>query len=52
MTLNEGDVVLAGLAANAPLAKIGDHVTVKIEEIGKLENILVPEKNWLAGAGL
>jgi 5-oxopent-3-ene-1,2,5-tricarboxylate decarboxylase / 2-hydroxyhepta-2,4-diene-1,7-dioate isomerase len=52
MTLNEGDVVLAGIAANAPLAKIGDHVTVKIEEIGELENILVPEQNWLAGAGL
>jgi 5-oxopent-3-ene-1,2,5-tricarboxylate decarboxylase/2-hydroxyhepta-2,4-diene-1,7-dioate isomerase len=52
MTLNEGDVLLAGITANAPLAKIGDHVTVKIEEIGELENILVPEQNWLAGAGL
>ncbi|MED1201584.1 fumarylacetoacetate hydrolase family protein [Heyndrickxia acidicola] len=49
MTLNEGDVVLVGVSSNPPLAKIGDTVTIKIEEIGELENKLVPELEWMAG---
>jgi 5-oxopent-3-ene-1,2,5-tricarboxylate decarboxylase / 2-hydroxyhepta-2,4-diene-1,7-dioate isomerase len=40
MTLNKGDVLLVGIPENAPLAKVDDHVTVEIEGIGKLENVL------------
>ncbi|MED0667846.1 fumarylacetoacetate hydrolase family protein [Pseudobacillus badius] len=43
MTLNEGDVLLAGVPENAPLAKAGDQVRIEIEGLGALENIVLSE---------
>lgn len=43
MTLEEGDVLLTGIHANAPYAKIGDEVIIEIEGVGKLKNRLIPE---------
>lgn len=43
MTLSPGDVVLAGIADNAPRARAGDRVRVEIDGIGVLENLLVAE---------
>lgn len=40
MTLNEGDVLLVGIPEDAPLAKAEDRVTIEIEGIGKLDNVL------------
>jgi 5-oxopent-3-ene-1,2,5-tricarboxylate decarboxylase/2-hydroxyhepta-2,4-diene-1,7-dioate isomerase len=38
MTLQEGDLLLAGEPENAPLAGVGDRVRVEIDGIGALEN--------------
>ncbi|MCD7036055.1 fumarylacetoacetate hydrolase family protein [Metabacillus sp. GX 13764] len=43
MTLSEGDVLLAGIAENPPLAGIHDRVRIEIEGIGSLEHAFVPE---------
>jgi len=43
MTLVPGDVLLAGVAANAPLARAGQRVTVSIDGVGVLANTLVAE---------
>ena len=43
MTLHPGDVLSIGVAANAPLAKAGQKVSIAIEGIGQLENTLVAE---------
>lgn len=43
MTLHPGDVLSIGVAANAPLAKVGQKVIIAIEGIGQLENTLVAE---------
>jgi len=43
MTLVPGDVLLVGVAANAPLACAGQRVTVSIEGVGSLENALVAQ---------
>lgn len=43
MTLHPGDVLSIGVAAGAPLAKAGQKVSIAIEGIGQLENMLVAE---------
>lgn len=43
MTLQPGDVLLLGIDADAPLAHIGQAVTVEIDGIGRLHNTLVAE---------
>ncbi|MFJ7754090.1 fumarylacetoacetate hydrolase family protein [Peribacillus muralis] len=44
MTLNAGDVLLVGVPENAPLAKANDHIRIEIDEIGYLENPIIPEE--------
>jgi len=44
MTLYPGDILSIGVAANAPLAHAGQRVTITIEGVGQLENILVAEE--------
>ncbi len=41
MTLNAGDILLAGVPAGAPLLHAGDTVSVEIEQIGTLTNTLI-----------
>jgi 5-oxopent-3-ene-1,2,5-tricarboxylate decarboxylase/2-hydroxyhepta-2,4-diene-1,7-dioate isomerase len=43
MTLNPGDVLSIGVAAQAPLAHAGQRVTITIEGVGQLENTLLAE---------
>jgi len=43
MTLQPGDVLLLGIGADAPLAHIGQAMTVEIAGIGRLHNTLVAE---------
>ncbi|MBS4178946.1 fumarylacetoacetate hydrolase family protein [Lederbergia citrea] len=43
MTLNRGDILLAGVPEKAPLVKEGDHIRIEISEVGALENTVVPE---------
>lgn len=49
MTLQKGDILLAGVPENAPLAKAGDRVRIEIDHIGFLENTIVSEKAGLEG---
>lgn len=49
MTLSKGDVLLVGVPENPPKARTGDHVRVEIEGIGSLENMVVDEKELVAG---
>lgn len=44
MTLQPGDVLMLGVAADAPLARSGQRVKVEIEGIGALENTLSKEQ--------
>ena len=44
MTLNPGDILSIGVAAHAPLARAGQRVTITIESVGQLENVLVAEE--------
>jgi len=44
MTLNPGDVLSVGVAAHAPLAHAGQRVTITIEGVGQLENVLLAEE--------
>jgi 5-oxopent-3-ene-1,2,5-tricarboxylate decarboxylase/2-hydroxyhepta-2,4-diene-1,7-dioate isomerase len=44
MTLNPGDILSIGVAAHAPLARSGQRVTITIEGVGQLENVLVAEE--------
>jgi 5-oxopent-3-ene-1,2,5-tricarboxylate decarboxylase/2-hydroxyhepta-2,4-diene-1,7-dioate isomerase len=44
MTLNPGDVLSIGVAAHAPLAHAGQRVTITIEGVGQLDNVLVAEE--------
>ncbi|MDP1418738.1 fumarylacetoacetate hydrolase family protein [Peribacillus simplex] len=44
MTLSTGDVLLAGVPENAPLAKANDHVRIEIDDIGYLENTIISEE--------
>ena len=43
MTLSPGDVLLAGVAGDAPRARANDHVRIEIDGVGTLENLLVAE---------
>jgi 5-oxopent-3-ene-1,2,5-tricarboxylate decarboxylase/2-hydroxyhepta-2,4-diene-1,7-dioate isomerase len=43
MTLQPGDVLLLGIDADAPTARIGQTLTVEIDGIGGLTNTLVAE---------
>ena len=44
MTLHPGDVLSIGVAAHAPLARAGQRVTITIESVGQLENVLLAEE--------
>jgi 5-oxopent-3-ene-1,2,5-tricarboxylate decarboxylase/2-hydroxyhepta-2,4-diene-1,7-dioate isomerase len=44
MTLNPGDILSIGVAAHAPLAHVGQRVTITIESVGQLDNVLVAEE--------
>ena len=44
MTLQRGDVLLAGVPEGAPRARKGDRVRIEIAGIGTLENTIVPEE--------
>jgi 5-oxopent-3-ene-1,2,5-tricarboxylate decarboxylase/2-hydroxyhepta-2,4-diene-1,7-dioate isomerase len=44
MTLNPGDILSIGVAAHAPLAHAGQRVTITIESVGQLDNVLVAEE--------
>jgi 5-oxopent-3-ene-1,2,5-tricarboxylate decarboxylase / 2-hydroxyhepta-2,4-diene-1,7-dioate isomerase len=44
MTLHPGDVLSIGVAAHAPLAHAGQRVTITIEGVGQLDNVLVAEE--------
>jgi 5-oxopent-3-ene-1,2,5-tricarboxylate decarboxylase / 2-hydroxyhepta-2,4-diene-1,7-dioate isomerase len=43
MTLAPGDVLLLGVAADAPRARAGQHIAIEIDGLGRLENTLVAE---------
>ncbi len=43
MTLHPGDILSIGVSANAPLAHAGQRVSITIEGVGQLENVLVAE---------
>ena len=45
MTLHPGDILSIGVAAHAPLARAGQHVTITIEGVGQLDNVLVAEES-------
>ena len=44
MTLNPGDILSIGVAAHAPLAQAGQRVTITIEGVGQIENMVVAEE--------
>ncbi len=44
MTLHPGDVLSIGVSAHAPLARAGQRVTITIDGVGQLENVLVAEE--------
>ena len=43
MTLAPGDVLAVGVAAGAPRARVGQHVSIAIDGLGRLDNPLVRE---------
>jgi len=43
LTLEPGDIVLAGEPYNAPLAQAGDRVSVQVDGLPAIENHVVPE---------
>lgn len=51
MTLDEGDVLLAGVPEGAPLAKVGDRIQIEIDHVGSLENTIVEGRRVAAGGG-
>ncbi len=44
MTLSPGDVLMLGVPAGAPRARVGQHVSITIDGVGTLENTLVAEE--------
>lgn len=50
MTLHAGDTLLVGVPEGTPLAQVGDYVRIEIEGVGRLENTIVPEEEWLGSA--
>ena len=49
MTLFTGDVLLVGVPENPPLVKSGDNIRIEIDQIGFLENVVVPENEMNIG---
>lgn len=49
MTLFAGDVLLVGVPENSPLVKSGDNIRIEIDQIGFLENVVVPENEMNIG---
>lgn len=43
MTLNPGDVLMAGVPGNSPRARAGDRVRIEIDRVGALENVILAE---------
>ena len=43
LTLEPGDIVLAGEPYDAPLAQAGDRVSVQVDGLPAIENHVVPE---------
>ena len=43
MTLHPGDILSIGIAANSPLAHVGQRVTIAVAGVGQLENTLTAE---------
>lgn len=43
MTLHPGDILSIGVSAHAPLARSGQRVSISIEGVGELENVLTSE---------
>jgi 5-oxopent-3-ene-1,2,5-tricarboxylate decarboxylase/2-hydroxyhepta-2,4-diene-1,7-dioate isomerase len=43
MTLHPGDILSVGVSAHAPLARAGQRVSITIEGVGELENVLTSE---------
>jgi 5-oxopent-3-ene-1,2,5-tricarboxylate decarboxylase / 2-hydroxyhepta-2,4-diene-1,7-dioate isomerase len=48
MSLAPGDVLLVGVPENPPLARVGDHVSIEIDGLGRLENSVVAETEMVA----
>lgn len=51
MTLQPGDVLSLGRSHGAPLARVGQQVTLHIEGVGQLHHLLVAEPARTAGQG-
>lgn len=49
MTLFAGDVLLVGVPENPPLVKAGDNIRIEIDQIGYLENVVVPDNELTIG---
>lgn len=49
MTLFAGDVLLVGVPEKSPLVKAGDHIRIEVDQIGYLENVVVPENELTIG---
>lgn len=43
MTLSAGDVLLTGTPEKPPRVRVGDRVRIEIDQLGKLENVIVAE---------
>ncbi len=43
MTLSPGDILMLGVAADAPLARAGQQVAIEIDGLGRLHNALIAE---------
>ena len=43
MTLHPGDVLMVGVPSGAPRARVGQHVSIEIPGVGRLQNTLVAE---------
>jgi 5-oxopent-3-ene-1,2,5-tricarboxylate decarboxylase/2-hydroxyhepta-2,4-diene-1,7-dioate isomerase len=48
MTLQPGDVLLAGVAHGAPLVHAGDRVRIEIDGLGALENPVLAQEEMPA----
>ena len=49
MTLNRGDVLLVGVPEGAPRVEAGDRLRIEIDQVGRLENTVVSEDEWVVG---
>lgn len=44
MTLHPGDILSIGVSAHAPLARVGQRVTITIDSVGQIDHVLVAEE--------